>query len=101
MDVRYPEVQITQAYYDKAARKLAVSMVPGTDSQGRISFGVRNLSPKGRYVVTVDGAEKMLLKKGKIQAKGPRTLDAKWDATSQELRLECTLGSGHTVVEEQ
>jgi len=101
VDVRYPEVQITQAYYDKAARKLAVSMVPGTDSQGRISFGVRNLSPKGRYVVTVDGAEKMLLKKGKIQAKGPRTLDAKWDATSQELRLECTLGSGHTVVEEQ
>lgn len=101
VDVRYPEVQITQAFYDKAERKLAVTMVPGTDYQGRISFGVRNLSPKSRYVVTVDGAEKVLLGKGKVRTLGPHTFDAGWDASSRELKLGCTLSSGHTVVVEE
>lgn len=100
--VRYPEVQITQAYFDKSERKLAVSMVPGTDDQARISFGVRNLSPQSRYVVTLDGAEKVRLEKGKVRSLGPRTFDASWDASRRELKLACTLSSGHTlVVEEQ
>lgn len=42
-------------------------MVPGTDYQGRISFGIRNLSGQGRYVVAVDRAEKVLLEQGHIR----------------------------------
>jgi len=102
VDVTYHQVQITKAYYDKTERKLAVSMVPGTEDQGRISFGVRNLSPKSRYVVTMDGGEKVLLDKGKVRARGPRTFEAEWDASGRELKLALTLSSGHTfVVEEQ
>jgi hypothetical protein len=100
-DVRYPEVQIIQAYYDKAARRLAVSMVPGTDDQGRISFAVRNLSPTNRYVVTMDGAEKVLLDKGTVRALGPHTFDAAWNASSRMLKLDCTLSNGRTVVVEE
>ena len=102
VDVRYPEVQITQAYYDKAARRLAVAIVPGTDYQGPISIGIQNLSGKGRYVVAVDGAEKVLLEQGHIRTLGPKTFNATWNAPSQELKLDCTLASGRTlVVEEQ
>ena len=98
VDVRYPEVQITQAYYDKDERRLAVKMVPGTDYQGRISFGIRNLSGQGRYLLAVDSAEKVLLDHGHIGALGPHTFGATWDATSQELRVDCTLKSGRAVV---
>ncbi len=101
VDVRYPKVQITQAYYDKRERRLAVSMVPGTDDQGRISFGIRNLSSRSRYVVTMDGAEKVLLDNGKVRALGPHAFDAAWDALNQELRLACTLSSGRAVVVEE
>jgi hypothetical protein len=101
VEVRYPEVQITQAYYDKAARRLAVAMVPGTDYQGRISFGIRNLSGEGRYVVTVDGAEKVLLEQGNVRTLGRHTFEATWSAASQELKLDCTLASGRTVVVEE
>ena len=101
VDVRYPEVQIIQAYYDKAERRLAIAMVPGTDYQGPISFGIRNLSGKGHYVVTVDGAEKVLLEKGQIRTLGPHTFSATWNSTRQELNLECTLASGRSVVVEE
>jgi hypothetical protein len=77
-------------------------MVPGTDDQGRISFGIRNLSPKSHYVVTMDGIEKMQLDKGKVRARGPHSFDAEWDASRRELKLALILSSGHTfVVEEQ
>lgn len=101
VDIRYPEVQVTQAYYDKQKRRLAVAMVPGTDYQGQVSFGIRYLSGDGRYVVMVDGAEKALLDHGTISAPAPHSFQAVWDAKRQELRLSCKLGSGHTVVVEE
>jgi hypothetical protein len=101
VDVRYPEVQIIQAYYDKAKRRLAVAMVPGTDYQGSISFGIRHLSGQGRYLVAVDGAEKVLLDQGHIRTRGPHTFNATWNAARQELKLDCTLASGRTVVVEE
>ncbi len=101
VDVVYPTVQITQAYYDPALRRLAVGFAPGTDDQGRISFGIRNLSPKGRYLVTMDGAEQVRLEKGKVRTLGPRALEADWDPSNQELKLACKLSTGHSLVVEQ
>jgi hypothetical protein len=101
VEVRYPEVQITQAYYDKAARRLAVALVPGTGYQGRISFGIRHLSAMGRYIVTVDAREKARLDRGRLRNPKPQAFDARWDAASNELKLAFTLANGRTVVVEE
>jgi hypothetical protein len=98
--VRYPEVLITQAYYDKDKRRLAVATVPGTDYRGRTSFGIRNLSSQARYVVTVDGAEQVLLDRGHVRTLGPRTVNATWNAATRELKLDYILAEGRTVLVE-
>jgi len=100
-DVRYPEVQIIQAYYDKAERRLAVAMIPGTDFQGQVSIGIWNLSAEGRYVVVLDGTEKALLDRGHIRPLGPRNFGATWNGANTELMLDCQLGQGRTVVIEE
>ncbi len=101
VDVRYPEVQVTQAYYDKAKRCFAVAVVPGTVYQGEISFAIRNLSEKSRYWLTIDAATQGKLDHGRVTIAASRILNANWDSEKQELKLSGALGAGHTIVIKQ
>lgn len=55
--IQFPEVLVTQAYYDESQALLALGLLPGEGGDGRAKFSIANLDPGRAYAVIVDGKE--------------------------------------------
>jgi Linalool dehydratase/isomerase len=89
VDVRYPEVLVSSARYDRNARVLTARFVAGTDYRGKSGIGVRGLDPSGRFAVLLNGKPLGRLQDGVVRATSRGSL--RWDMATQRLHMEIDL----------
>jgi hypothetical protein len=97
--VSYPQVIVTQAYYDAGKKRLAVAFQPGSDARGSTAFAIRNLSKSRNYVVTFDGTVAARVDGGRVAALNP-ALKVAWDK-SGHLAIGAELRAEHSLVIDQ
>ncbi len=97
VNVRYPEVLVTQAYFDSKQGRLAIALQPGTGYRGSTKFNVANLRADASYAITIDGSKAATLKKGAL-TKLPKELGkARWDRASGMLEMELQLNARRAI----
>ena len=55
VEIDHPRVLVQQAFYDRAAKRLAIGLLPGGSRVAPASFAISGLDPRGTYEVTVNG----------------------------------------------
>ncbi len=96
--VQYPEVQVTQAWYDSNKGALVLGIMPGTDFPGKTSFYVNNLDKNGNYEIVHNGKTIGELKGDKYKTRR-RSSKVKLDwEDDKRVKVELGLDKSHSIV---
>lgn len=95
VNVAYPEVNVIQAYYDRAQKRLAVVLLPSTADAVTLHFGVRNLDRSKTFAVQVDGANVAKVDGGRVIIMDP-AMKVEWGRKGT-LTFEMAMGRGRKI----
>ena len=93
--VAYPKVLVTQAFYDRPMKRLAIALEPGTEDRGAITFAIRHLDRSATYAISVDGKQVARGEGARLQS-SDAAIRLAWSG-SGDLTVAATLGSGRQV----
>ena len=85
--VKYPEVLISHAVYNREHNRLSVRIKPGTGYRGMSDIGIINLDTGTRYSVMLDGKEVFQLHQGKVVSRESGKVEGAWDAGDSTLTI--------------
>ncbi|MCB2013402.1 MAG: hypothetical protein R3E11_00580 [Sphingobium sp.] len=100
VEVDYPSVDVTQAYYDRTLGRLAITLAPGPHADtGPTRFAITNIDSTKLYSVSVDGH---MVAQGKGQSLVSRdpAMTLNWSEPNS-LIFKMPIGSGRQIIVDQ
>ena len=97
VNVKYPEVLISHAVYNRDHDRLSVRFKPGTAYRGMADIGVINLDTGTHYSVMVDGKEVFRLHQGKVASAESGEVEGAWDESDSILTISLPIDEGHAL----
>lgn len=97
--VAYPQVLVTQAYYDQTKKALIITLVPGVETSSKTTFHINQLDPRKTHTLTKNGRQVGRLHNGHFQsAEEEDGTSIRWQAETGMLVIETAIETSQTFV---